>query len=135
VEFAHSPRVCVESPPGAPVSSHTPKMCRLGDLHAKLSLNVRETSWVKYTGLWGKGLGGTVVDADSMGRMAFFCTVGFYDSPESKYLWKITTNIVTSFRILECKPTGLWNLSSFSLIILSNTTSRVMVLNSSPRIL
>jgi len=30
--------------------------------------------------LWGYGLGGIVVRADSMGRMASFCTVGFYDS-------------------------------------------------------
>ena len=30
-------------------------------------------------GLWGEGLGGIVVGTDSMGRIASFCTVGFYD--------------------------------------------------------
>ena len=42
------------SPPCAPVSSHSPKMCGLGGLAMlKLPLSIRGTSWGKCMGLWG----------------------------------------------------------------------------------
>ena len=47
--------------------------------HAKLPLSVRGTIQGECMGLWGWGLGGIVVSADSMGRMASFCTVGIRD--------------------------------------------------------
>ena len=62
-------------PPGAPVSSHSPKMCGLCGL-AMLNFPLVSGGLARVNA-WGYGdrVSGLVVGADLMGQMVSFCTV------------------------------------------------------------